>query len=212
MPLPKLVYFSSRGRAEVIRLALAEAAVPHEEERFPNDAFAALKASGRLPFMAVPVWEEDGLRLAQSGAILNHVGRAHGLRGSSPRDEALVDQALGAVDDVRAELRKLPGAEASKRPEVRAELQSATLPRWFGMLEKLLVANHGGDGFIAGAQLSVADLALWYLLELTVDNGFAAALADCPKLQAFAKRIAARPRIAAYLASPQRPPLQKFPG
>lgn len=211
MPLPKLVYFPSRGRAEVIRLALAEAAVPHEEERCPGPDFPALQASGRLPFKALPVWEEDGLRLAQSGAILNHLGRAHGLRGSGPREEALVDQALGAVDDVRAELRKLLTAEASKRPEVRAELLGSTLPRWFGMLEQLLVGNHGGEGFIAGAQLSVADLALWYLLELTVDNGFRAALAECPKLQAFFTRIAARPRIAAYLASPQRPPLQKFP-
>lgn len=211
MPLPKLVYFPTRGRAEVIRLALAEAAVPHDEEHIAYADFPALQASGRLPFKALPVWEEEGLRLAQSLAILNHVGRAHGLRGSSPRDEALVDQMLGAVEDVRSELRKLPAAEAGKRAEVRAQLLTATLPRWFGMLERVLAENHGGDGFVAGAQLTVADLALWYLLEQASDNGFGPALADCPKLQAFATRIAARPRIAAYLASAQRPPLQKFP-
>ena len=63
MPLPKLVYFASRGRGEVIRLALAEAGVAYEEENFAGDQFAALKASGRLPFLAVPLWEEDGFRL-----------------------------------------------------------------------------------------------------------------------------------------------------
>lgn len=204
MSLPKLVYFRSRGRAEVIRLALAEAQVAYEEENFVDAEFPALKASGRLPFLAVPVWEENGETLAQSAAILNHIGRAHGLRGKSARDEAKIDEALGAVEDVRIELRKLMHAEPAKRADLRAQLLQTTLPRWFALLEKLLAANHGGQGFIAADAFSVADCALWYLLEMSVDNGFGAALADCPKLQAFSKRIAARPNIAAYLASPRR--------
>src|SRR5258706_15169554 len=108
MPLPKLVYFRSRGRAEVTRLVCAEAGVAFEEENLEGrDAFAALKASGRLPFLAVPIWEEDGFTLAQSAAIANHLARAHGLRGSNAREEALVDQGIGAVEDVRNDLRKL---------------------------------------------------------------------------------------------------------
>ncbi len=204
MPLPKLVYFASRGRGEVIRLALAEAGVAYEEENFAGDQFAALKASGRLPFLAVPLWEEDGFRLAQSAAILNHIGRAHGLRGKSPREEAKIDEALGAVEDVRIELRRLMFADPAKRADIRADLLNNALPRWFALLEKLLAANHGGEGFIAGETMSVADCALWYLIEMSTDNGFGAALGDCPKLQAFSKRIAARPNIAAYLASPKR--------
>ena len=208
MALPKLVYFKSRGRAEVIRLALAEAAVAYQEDAFSGpEAFTALKASGRLPFLAVPVWEEDGFKLAQSVAILNHIGRAHGLRGKTPREEALVDQALGAVEDVRAELRKLPAAEPAKRPELRADLKATVLPRWFGMLEQLL----GGREYVAGDQVSVADFALWYVIEIARDNDFGSALADRPKLGAFFDRIAARPRIAAYLASPKRWALVKLP-
>src|SRR5689334_7697562 len=122
MALPKLIYFPARGRGEVIRLLLAEAGVSYEEENFNGpEEFAKLKASGRLPFLAVPVWEEDGLRLAQSGAIAAHVARTHGLYGKSARDQALIDQALGALDDVRLEIRKLVGGDAAKRPEVRAE-------------------------------------------------------------------------------------------
>ena len=209
MALPKLIYFSSRGRAEVARLVAAEAGVAYEEEAFQGaEAFGALKASGRLPFLAVPVWEEDGLRLAQSAAIANHLARPAGLRGATPRDEALIDQALGAIEDVRGELRRLGTSDPAKRPDVRAELTTTVLPRWFGMLEKLL----GSNEYIAGNKLSVADLALWYLIEIARDNGFSSTLADCPKLNAFFERVAARPKIAAYLASPKRWPLTKLPG
>jgi glutathione S-transferase len=210
--MSKLIYFPSRGRAEVIRLALAEAGVEYSDETFKaGDEFAAMKASGRLPFQAVPVWEEDGFRLAQSNAILNHIARAHGMYGKNAREAALIDQAIFAVEDVRIELRKLFTADPAKRPEIRAELLGKILPRWFGMLEKLLANNQDGKGFLVGDALSHADLVLWYLLEMSVDNDFGPALADCPRLRAFAERIAARPKIAAYLASKRRFPLQKLP-
>jgi glutathione S-transferase len=208
----KLVYFKARGRGEVIRLALAEAQVEYEDDAFQGpEAFAALKASGRLPFLAVPVWEEDGLRLAQSGAILNHIARAHGLYGTSPREQALIDQALGAIEDTRMEIRRIATADAAKRSEVRAELLAKTLPNWFRMLEKLLSSNRDGAGFLVGDRISSADLALWYLLEMARDNGFGATFDDCPRLRAFFERIAARPHIAAYLSSSRRFPLQLLP-
>jgi hypothetical protein len=57
----------------------------------------------------------------------------------------------------------------------------------------------------------VVDLALWHLLEIVQDNGFEAALAaSCPALAAFARRIVARPRIAAYVASAKRPHSHRF--
>jgi glutathione S-transferase len=212
MSLPRLIYFASRGRAEVIRLVLAETDVSYEEEGFEGkEAFAALKASGRLPFLAVPVWEETGFRLAQSAAIANHIARAHGLRGASSKEEALIDQALGAVEDVRNEFRRISPAEPAKRPEIRAELRSTTLPRWFGHLERLLVSNNDGEEFLVGKSISVADFALWYLLEIARDNDFGSTLHGCARLNAFFERTARRPRIAAYLGSPRRWPLQKLP-
>ncbi|HVO31301.1 MAG TPA: glutathione S-transferase [bacterium] len=213
MANPKLIYFAARGRGEVIRLALSEAGVAWDDETFKaGDEFTAMKASGRLPFQAVPVWEEDGFRLAQSQAILNHISRTHGLYGKTPREQALIDQAQGAADDIRLEMRRLVGSDEAKRPEIRADLLTRSLPRWFGMLEKLLASNQDGKGFFVGDSISHADLSLWYVLEMAVDNGFGPALADCPRLRAFAERIAARPKIAAYLKSPRRFPLTKLPG
>ena len=221
MSRPTLIYFAARGRAEFIRLLLAEAGVDYQEhvvgkgtppvDGRPTD-FAALKATGTLPFDAVPVWEEpSGLRLAQSSAIANHIARTHGLGGRNAIEEAQCDQLLGAVDDVRLELRKLVTVAADQRPALRAELASATLPRWLGYLDRLLEKNGGGAGYVVGASVTVADLALWYLLETIQDNGLGVALERYPALVAFAQRIGNRPRIAAYLKWARRPPFVPLP-
>lgn len=221
MSKPTLIYFAGRGRAELIRLVLAEAGVEYGEhvvgngtpavEGRPTD-FTALKATGALPFDALPVWEEPGgLRLAQSMAIANHIARAHGLRGRNALEEARCDELLGAYDDVRLELRKLVTIDADRRPAVRAELASTTLPRWLGHLDRLLARNGGGAGHVVGASTTIADLALWYLLEMIRDNGFAGALERYPALVAFAERIGSGPRIAAYVKSARRPPFVPLP-
>jgi len=222
MSKPTLIYFAGRGRAELIRLVLAEAGVEYRQhvvgkgtppvDGRPTD-FEALKATGALPFDALPVWEEpSGLRLAQSSAIANYIARAHGLRGRNAVEEAQVDQLLGAVDDARLELRKLITIDADRRPELRSELASSTLPRWLGYLDRLLAKNGGGAGYVVGASITLADLALWYLLEMIRDNGFRVALERYPALVAFAERIGRRPRIAAYVKDPRRPPFVALPG
>jgi len=221
MDKPTLIYFAARGRGEVIRLVLAEAGADWQEHVVargtppvngrPTD-FPTLQASGTLPFNALPVWEEPGgFRLSQSSAIANHLARAHGLRGRSAVEEAKVDEALGAADDLRGELRKVFTAGPEQRAAARAELAEKALPRWFGFLERLLVANRDGTGWFVGEGLTVADLALWYALEIAVDNGLGAGLEACPALKGWFARVAARPRIAAYLASPRRPAFAPMP-
>lgn len=221
MATPTLLYFPARGRAEIIRLLLAEAGVDYQEHPVgkgtppqggrPTD-LAALLADGSLPFGAVPVWEEPGgFRLAQSQAIAFHLARKHGLAGKDPVEQAKVEEWWGGVDDVRAELRKLYTTPPEQRAALRAELRTAILPRWLGHLERLLRTNRGGAGFTVGEGLTVADLALYYLLEMLRDNGLGEPVDRSPALAALAGRIAARPRLAAYLASPRRPAFTPLP-
>src|SRR5512146_1851605 len=105
MPRPTLIYFAARGRAELIRVVLAEAGVDYDEHPIgkgtppvggrPTD-FQTLKDSGLLPFQAAPVWEEpDGFRLAQSMSIARYLAAKHGLAGKTPRDAAECDQMIG---------------------------------------------------------------------------------------------------------------------
>lgn len=215
MEKPTLFYFPVRGRGELIRLILAETQTEYDEHPVMKDSpprngrptdFTALKDSGLLPFQAVPVWEEpDGFRVAQSLAIIRHLSRKHGLMGSTPREEALVDQMLGAYDDVRPEIRKLVIAAPGDRAAVRAELNNAFLPRWLKNFDRLLTSNEGGTGHLVGRSFTVADLALWCLLELVRDNGFGPLIDKHPVLTAYAARVGERPRILAWTKSPRRP-------
>src|ERR1043165_3189857 len=123
MTLPILSYFSSRGRAELIRLVCAEANVAYTERHLgiyhPVDKppeFEAFKATSVLPFDAVPLWEEpDGFRLAQSDAIVRHVARNHGLYGRDAREAARCDMIFAGVDDLRLEVRRLVTAVPGER-------------------------------------------------------------------------------------------------
>lgn len=219
MNLPTLTYFSSRGRAELIRLVCAEAGVAFEEKNLgvyhPVDktpAFNALKATGTLPFDAVPIWDEtDGFRLAQSDAIVRHLAREHGLYGRSAREAAKCDMIFDSVAETRLAIRGLVMVDPAKRTEAREELVQTTLPRWLGYFEKLLAANGDGRGFVVGEAASFADLALFVLWENIQDNGLGGAYARCPGLVAHAERMATRPGLARYLGSPERFPVQLLP-
>lgn len=70
-------------------------------------------------------------------------------------------------------------------------------------------AGGGGGGSLVGPTLTTADLAAWHYLcalERHYPSYYAPAMAGAPRLQAFKAAIAARPRIAAYLASERCPP------
>ena len=204
---PTLTYFASRGRAELIRLVCAEAGIDWSEQEVAREHLR----TDKLRFGAVPLWEEpDGFKLAQSLAIVGYLATTHGLAGKTPREAAQVNQTLGAYDDVRTEMRKLAVVEADQRAAVRQGLASEFLPRWLGYLDRVLASNRDGQGFVVGDSLTVADLALWYLLELIVDNGFTA-LETYPRLIAYAERIGKRPRLAEYLRSAKRFPFAPLP-
>jgi glutathione S-transferase len=217
MTKPTLIYFPVRGRAELIRVVLAVAGVDYDEHPVllgtppqhgrPTD-FPELKRSGELPFEAVPVWiEPDGFRLAQSGAIVRYLAAGHGLWGTTPRAAALCDQMLGAYEDVRDELRRLRTTAREGRAALMAELGAGFVPRWTGYLERLAARGP----FLVEDALSVADLALWYLVEQLHDIGFDAALAPRERLAAHYRRIADEPRVRAWIESPRRQPFVALP-
>ncbi len=86
-----------------IRWALEEVGLPYEVELID---FATLKSEGfrkRQPFQQVPVYEEEGLVLFESGAILLHVaGRSEkllpGEPGARSRAIAWIFSALNSVE------------------------------------------------------------------------------------------------------------------
>ncbi|MCS0590430.1 glutathione S-transferase family protein [Massilia norwichensis] len=68
---------SGLARDTRVRWALEEAALPYEVRLVPH---AAMKAPAHLalnPFGQIPTYEEDGLALFETGAIVLHIARHH---------------------------------------------------------------------------------------------------------------------------------------
>src|SRR6185312_11242884 len=72
-----------------VRWALEEAGLPYEERLIGFEDQAAKSYRAQQPFGQVPVYEEDGLVLFESGAIVLHIAEKSGvLLPSDPNGQA----------------------------------------------------------------------------------------------------------------------------
>jgi glutathione S-transferase len=79
------------------------------------------------------------------------------------------------------------------------------VPKFYGYFERILAKN--GSGFAVGRRLTYVDLTLFQIVEglrYAFPKASAAIEARAKKLVALHDRVAARPRVRAYLASPRR--------
>jgi glutathione S-transferase len=215
-----------QGRGEFIRLAFEEAGTPYfDVARGPESEGGGVAALQRvlrgeqrphtLRPLAPPVLVSGDVVLAQTGAILAWLGPRLGL---APEDEAgraeaiqlfltvadLVVEAHDAHHPIAASLYYEDQKDEARR---RARtFTSERMPKFLGYFDAVLESR--GD-WLLGEELSYPDLALF---QLTTGLGHAfpramAALAPrIARVMAHRDRVAARPRVAAYLASPRRIP------
>ena len=81
--------------------------------------------------------------------------------------------------------------------------------RWF---ERVLVRNPGGARQLVGGKLSYADLSLFQLvagLRYAFPKAAERVLAETPRVVELHDRVAALPRVAAYLRSERRIPFNE---
>lgn len=193
----KLIYFDVRGLGEAARYILTDNDIAHEEQLVAFQDWPALKptlAYGQLPVMDFG----GGLVLAQSVAILRHLGREHGLYGSSNQEAALIDQvADGELDQRKKYVQMIyQNYEAGKEPYLKE------LPPALAQFEALLKSNNGGSGFFVGSKISWIDYKMFDFLDnhLVLSS---TCLDAFPLLKGFHTRIGSRPKIAAYRAREQ---------
>eukprot|EP01137_Pigoraptor_chileana_P034675 Opistho-2@27578 len=192
MPEYKLLYFGIRGRGEAIRLLLADNGLAFDDAKAEN--WPQLKPT--LPFKQLPVFYDGDFVIPQSNAILRHLGRAHNLYGSSPREAARIDFINDAVEDQRLAYARLIYREYDTHKQQFID----ALPATFENFEALLAANNGGSGFLVGDKISFADYNMFDLLDIHL-----VLAPDClksfPLLTAYHGRIAARPNVAKHIDS-----------
>lgn len=214
---------STPGRGEFVRLALEEAAAQYRDVARRQGGVASMMRlieGGRAahPAFAPPILKAGPLVIAQTANILLYLGRHLGLAPRSEAGALWTHQLQLTIADFVAEIHDTHHPigsglyyEDQKREARRraADFRKNRMPKYLGYFERVLARNPQGAAYLVGGRLSYADLSLFEIaagLRYAFPKSFARASRRCPKLLAVAERVAARPRIAAYLASPRRLP------
>jgi glutathione S-transferase len=223
----ELYYWAGiQGRGEFVRLALEEVAAEYVDvARRPGGEQAMMRMLGgeggeQVPF-APPFLKAGDLVIAQTANILLYLGCHHGL---APADEAgrlWAHQLQLTIADFVDEVHDTHHPIASslyyedQRSEARArtaDFLKSRAPKYLGYFERVLERNTAGPGHLVGAEPTYPDLSLFQLVA-GMRYAFPRAMARLepkhPRVIALHDRVAARPRIAAYLCSNRRIPFNE---
>ncbi|KAH0508584.1 Glutathione S-transferase P [Microtus ochrogaster] len=180
-----------------MRILLADRDQSWKEEVVSIDTWMKGLLKSTCLYGQLPKFQDGDLTLYQSNAILRHLGRSLGLYGKDQKEAALVDMVNDGVEDLRLKYITLiyTKYEEGKDDYVKA------LPGHLKRFETLLSQNQGGKAFIVGDQISFADYNLLDLL--LIHQVLAPGCPDnFPLLSAYVAHLSARPKIKAFLSSP----------
>jgi glutathione S-transferase len=211
-----------QGRGEYVRLALEEAGAAYRDVAREAGGMAAmtkmLEAKSGTPPFAPPFLKAGKLVLAQVANILFYLGDRHGLVPKAEAAQLWVHQLQLTITDFVVEIHDThhplgpsmyyedQRAAAKRRT---AEFWSERVPKYLGYFERTLADN---GPYITGRKLCYVDLSLFQIVEglrYAFPNRMKAFERKIPRLVALHDRIAARPHIAAYLASERRIPFNE---
>lgn len=218
----KLYYWPTiQGRGEFVRLALEEADVPYVDVARGKGGLKAMTeliAGGSDPraAFAPPILQAGELMIGQTANILMFLGARHKLAPRSEAGRLWCNQLQLTIADIVGEAHdthhpisvNMYYEEQARESKARArDFASERIPKYLDYFEDVLRANQSRGGWIVGSRLTYVDLSLFQLLDglrYAFPKAMAAYDGRWPGLQRMAGRVAARPRIAAYLASKRR--------
>ncbi|WP_298244683.1 glutathione S-transferase [uncultured Bradyrhizobium sp.] len=212
-----------QGRGEYVRLALEEAGAAYvdvaREARGTGAMMKMMDPQKDMPPFAPPFLKAGKLVIGQTANILLYLGSRHGLAPKTEAGKLWVHQLQLTITDLVVEIHDThhplgPSLyyEDQKPPAKKrtAEFWSERVPKYLGYFEQLLGEN--GGAYVTGRRLTYVDLSLFQIvagLRYAFPKRMTAFEADIPGLVALHDRIAARPNIKAYLASPRRIPFNE---
>jgi len=214
-----------QGRGELVRLALEDIGAGYVDVcRLPESEGGGVAALVRIlgttagvPAFAPPLLKHGDFVLAQTAAILHWLAPRHGLVDPQRRDEALqlqltIADTLVEVHDVHHPIAGSLYYEDQKPEALRRAgiFTGERLGKWLGYYERVLGAS--GGPWLMGAERSYVDLSMFQLLEgleYALPRTLGRLRPDLPRLLALRERVATRPGIASYLASPRRVPFNQ---
>jgi glutathione S-transferase len=213
-----------QGRGEFVRLVLEDAGAHYVDVARTKGGMARMmrflegEERGALPF-APPFVRVEGAVVSQTANVLAHLAPRFGLVPDDDAGRAEVAQIQLTIADFLGEVHDthhpIAGSlyyedqrrEAKRRSEVFVKER---LPKYLGWLDAVLERNAGE--WLVGGACTYADLSAFQMLEglrYAFPNATARAERKAPRLVALRDRVAARPRLAAYLASSRRIPFNQ---
>jgi len=215
-----------QGRGEFVRLALEEAGAAYDDVARGaggvDDMVALMdREGGERPPFAPPFLKTGRLLLGQTANILLFLGERHGL---APAAEAgrlwahqlqltLADLVVEAHDThhpIASGLYYEDQKEESKRRA--ADFVANRMPKFLGWFERVLERNPKDAGWLIGGRLSYPDLSLFQVVEglrYALPKAMKRLERKHPRVVALHDKVAARPRVARYLASERRIPFNE---
>ncbi len=212
-----IVHHLNNSRSQRILWLLEELGVPYELKRYerdPKTMLAPPELKKVHPLGKSPVVEDEGLVLAESGAIIDYLAQRYGTGKMVP--------AAGTPERLRYNY-WLHYAEGSAMPPLLLKLvfdkvRSAPVPFFVRPVAKAIAAGAmkafinpqltthldfiegelGKSEWFAGDTFSAADIQMSFPLEAADSR---VGLADRPKMQAWLERVHARP---AYIKALER--------
>jgi glutathione S-transferase len=218
---------SIQGRGEFVRLPLEDAGADYVDiARDPNFGrpgivkFLEDPALDRPPF-APPFLKAGKILISQTANILQFIGPRLDLVPKGAANRLWAHQLQLTIADWLYETGQThhpianvlyyeeQTAEAKKRG---AHFRAIRMPKFLGYFERILSGNTSGNAFIFGKKISYVDLSLFQMIEglrYAFPRAMAKLEAESPRLIELHDRVMARPRLAAYLASPRRLPFNE---
>jgi glutathione S-transferase len=218
------------GRGEFIRLALEEAGARYVDvAREPENKGGGVKALMKMmregttlePF-APPFLKVGAHLFAQSANILSFLAPRLHLVPDDEASRAWANQLQLTIADLADEAHDVhhPIAASLYYDDQKTEAKrrapifiAERIPKYLGYFERIVEKNAAGNGVhLLGAGLTYVDLSMFQMLS-GLDYAFPQAMKrfgpKIPRLLALRDHVAARPRIAAYLASSRRIPFNE---
>jgi glutathione S-transferase len=217
-----------QGRGEFVRLALEEAGADYVDVARKPGKGGGVPPMMRLldgtrikhPPFAPPFLKAGELVIGQTANILLFLGPRHGLAPRGEPARLWTNQLQLTIGDFVVEIHDTHHPIAAgvyyedQRPAAKrrtTDFLKQRAPRFLHYFERVL--EKSGGPYLLGRGLTYADLSLFQVVD-GLRYAFPKAMRrlekKVPRVVALHDRVAARPRIAAYLASGRRIPFNKF--
>ena len=186
-----------------VRWALEEAGLAYEQKLLADGEKESAAYRDWQPFGQVPAYEEDGLKLFESGAIVLHIGgRAEAGEALLPADPAAraraVEWAFAALNSIEPHIQNLAAIDLFYAAEDWAKARRPGAEEMVRTRLADLATALGDEDWLADGRFSAGDLLMASVLRILRHTDLVAAaglgdyLARCEARAAFARALDAQ--------------------